>query len=68
MSDPTIVLETRADVKKDYVCSYCGASRRADVSWERTDKFEICITIECTGFLPGGVERCGHCEIRYVAG
>ncbi len=68
MSEPKGVLDTREEVNTTYRCSFCGASRRADVFWERIEKFEIKVEIECRAFLKGGKEVCGHTEIRYMAG
>lgn len=68
MTDPAVVEEVRKEVKQSYVCEYCGASKRANVYWERLDHSEIKVEIECTAFLKGGVEMCAHTEIRYMVG
>lgn len=64
--EPGIVSTIREDVKKDFVCSYCGSSRRANVYFvpEKSSKDEVAIDIECRAFLKTS-EKCGHTETRY---
>ncbi len=56
----------REEVKKGYRCEYCGATKRANVYVEQV-RFEWKVEIECTGFLPGGIEMCGNTQVRWYA-
>lgn len=68
MKEPAIVEEVRQEVRKNFVCPYCSGSRRVDVTWEKGEKGEIEVLIECQAFLPGGMERCLNVVSRFYGG
>lgn len=66
VKEPPLIATIRADVKKDYICPYCKASRRADVHYrpDLSSLRETCVEIECRAFLQNK-EVCGNVETRY---
>lgn len=65
--EPKKIEEIRQDVKKDYVCKFCGASRRAQVIYrpDLSNARELVVEIECRAFVKG--EMCGDVETRYYS-
>ncbi len=63
--EPAIVKQVRDEVKADYKCPFCDASRRADVFYrpDLSEEREIVVEIECRAFVKG--EVCGNIETRY---
>ncbi len=54
-----LITEIAAQVKKDFQCAYCGATRRGNVhgSPPKEGEREVSIGIEC--------RACGHTDVRY---
>lgn len=69
--EPSSLVTIREEVRKDFVCKFCGASRRADVSYrpDLSDNREIAVEIECRAFIrdKGNPEVCGNIETRYYS-
>ena len=69
--EPAIVKQVRDEIKADYECPFCEATRRADVFFrpDLSEGREVVIEIECRAYVKNEVtevmEVCGNIETRY---